>query len=213
VEPSTRWSNGQGGARFNATTGRLDWSLSAYRGFEAFPFVTLVGPATLVTTHPRFTMIGGDFETVAGEWGIRGEAAAFVRDSFQGPNLSIVTGTSLDAGVGVDRKAGQYRLSGTVLFHREQPDALPNSGIDRRDDISLIVSADRTFMRERYQARAFSVFNPSEASAFLRAIGTTKLRDDVSLEASGGWFPGDGRDTIGRFSNSDFVYVRMKYYF
>ena len=33
--------------------------------------------------HPRFTMIGGDFETVRGEWGIRGEVAAFVRDTFQ----------------------------------------------------------------------------------------------------------------------------------
>ena len=38
------------------------------------------------------------------------------------------------------------------------------------------------------------------------------LRDDFALEASGGWFPGEGRDTIGRFSASDFLYARLKYY-
>ena len=29
--------------RFNATVGTLDWSVSAYRGFEAFPLVSLEG--------------------------------------------------------------------------------------------------------------------------------------------------------------------------
>ncbi|MBA3295704.1 MAG: RND family transporter, partial [Acidobacteria bacterium] len=83
----------QGGARFNATSGRTDWSISAYRGFESFGLYTAaVGapvmerfPSLLVEeTFPRFTMIGGDVETVAGAWAFRGEVAAFVRDSFQG---------------------------------------------------------------------------------------------------------------------------------
>ena len=78
--------------------------------------------------------------------------------------------------------------------------------------MSLIVSADRTFARERYRTRAFAVYNPSEGSAFLRLIGTAALRDDLALEASGGWFPGAGRDTIGRFSDSDFVYARLRCY-
>jgi hypothetical protein len=216
--PSTRWRNGQGGARLSATAGRVDWSVSAYRGFEAFPLVALqpaaMPPAvTLVSTHPRFTMIGGDFETVAGQWGMRGEVAAFVRDSFQGGNLAIVPGTSFDAGLGVDRRAGSYQFSGTVLVHRERPDAVPASGLEARTDVSVIVSADRTFARERYRLRAFSVYNTSESSAFLRGIGVAKLHDDVALEGSAGWFAGDGRDTIGRFSDSDFAYVRLKYYF
>jgi hypothetical protein len=152
-------------------------------------------------------MLGGDFETVTGPWGIRGEVAAFVRDNFQGDQAEVVEGSSLDAGLGVDRKAGRYRVSGTVLLHRESADQ-PRD----RSDISLIISVDRTFARERYQVRAFSVYNPSEESSFLRGIFTAKLRDDVALEGSGGWFAGDGRDTIGRFADSDFVYARLKYY-
>ena len=52
-------------SRFNATVGTLDWSVSAYRGFEAFPLVSLEGAglqASLLSTHPRFTMVGADFE-------------------------------------------------------------------------------------------------------------------------------------------------------
>ena len=112
LEPSTSFSNAQGGARFNATSGRVDWSVSAYRGFE--PFGTFrIAPAGSVPpvpppsaiveqVFPRFTMIGGDFETVSGQWGIRGEVAAFVGDNFQAvfPTPALVRGNSVDAGVG-----------------------------------------------------------------------------------------------------------------
>ena len=103
-----------------------------------------------------------------------------------------------------------------MLLHRESYDAAIENGEGPqtgRADVSAIVSGDRSFARERHRARVFGVFNPSEGSVFLRAISTTKLRDDLAVEASGGWFIGDGRDTIGRFADSDFAYVRMKYFF
>ena len=155
-------------------------------------------------------MFGGDFESViAGEWGFRGELAAFIDDNFQLNRPAIVRGRSLDAGIGIDRRAGTYQFSGTVLFHHEDPDG---SSAARRSDVSLIISADRTFARERYRVRAFSVLNPSEESAFVRGIGMARLRDDLAFEGSAGWLAGDGRDTIGRFGDSDFVYLRLKYY-
>jgi hypothetical protein len=205
----------------------VDWSLSAYRGFEPFglyrlrfrpPVAPFASPQpTIEERFPRFTMLGGDFETVRGQWGIRSEVAAFVRDNFQGDQAEVVEGSSLDAGLGVDRKAGSYRFSGTLLLHREslRPHREPPRNtlrLEARRDLSVIVSLDRTFAQERYQARAFSVYNPSQQSSFLRGIFTAKLRDDVALEGSGGWFAGDGRDTIGRFADSDFVYARLKYY-
>ena len=57
------------------------------------------------------------------------------------------------------------------------------------------------------------VYTPSEGSSFIRVIATAKLFDDLALEGSGGVFAGDGRDAIGRFGDSDFVYARLKYYF
>ena len=179
-------------------------------------------PPLIQGTHPRFTMIGGDVETVRGEWGIRGEVAAFVDDNFQAPSLFVLDGTSFDAGIGVDRRAGDYRISGTVLYHRERMEQdlslqLPAEGttpIDTtRSDLSLVLSADRRFARERYALRVFGVATPSEGSGFARAIASAELRDNLALEGSVGWFIGEGRDLVGRFSDSDFGYLRLKYYF
>jgi hypothetical protein len=226
-KPSNGADSLQGGGRLSVTTGRVDWSVSAFRGLDPFGGYALVpffGPLQLpppgvvpkvIRTFPRFTMIGGDFETARGEWGLRGEAAVFVEDSFQEAG-QVVEGTSIDAGVGVDRKAGAYRVSGTVLVHTESYDTpLFASGTPERSrtDLSLIASADRTFAREKHNLRLFAVFGATEQSSFVRGIWTFKPRDAFALESSIGWFAGDGRDLIGRFSESDFVYARFKYYF
>jgi predicted RND superfamily exporter protein len=220
-EPGADLQNAQGGVRVSGTSGRLDWSVAAYRGFEPFGLVRVVdaqplagAPLTLLRTYPRFTMVGGDFETVRGAWVFRGEIAAFLEDSFQTADLRVADGTSFDAGFGVDRKAGAYRVSATLLFHREALDPVPgaNEG-SRRSDLSLIASADRAFFRDRYNLRTFAVATPSESSAFFRSIFTATLRDNVAFEGSGGWFAGEGRDFAGRFADCDFVYARLKYYF
>jgi predicted RND superfamily exporter protein len=214
--PAVSGRNGQGGVRLGGTVNRIDWSLSAYRGFEPFGLLELLpaplfpgGPVAIGRNYPRFTMIGADFETVYGEWGLRGEVAAFIDDNFQTADFRFVSGSSVDAGVGLDRKAGDYRVSGTLLVHREDPDEIAPG----RTDLSVIASADRNFSREKYNLRTFVVLTPSESSGFLRTIATASLRDNLAIEGSGGWFAGSGRDIIGRFADCDFLYARLKYYF
>ena len=221
-EPPLASENFQGGARLSLTSGRVDWSVSAYRGFESFGFYRFdptvtpgVPSARLLLEYPRFTMFGADFEAVRGKWGLRGEGAVFVEDSFQSPELRMVPGKSIDAGAGVDRRAGDYTLSGTVLVHSEHYDApLTQTDSDNdRTDVSVIASADRTFAREKYRLRTFAVYNVNESSGFLRVIGMANVRDNLALEASVGWFAGDGASLVGRFGDSDFVYARVKYHF
>jgi predicted RND superfamily exporter protein len=229
--PARTLRNGQGGARLSVTTGRLDWSVSAWRGIEPFGVASVANAreplglsfVALERSFPRYTMIGGDFETVRGEWGLRGEVAAFVDDTFQGPGFTVVDGRSVDAGIAVDRRAGTYRVGGAVIVHHEaygeatqlppQPPGVPGPSGTGRTDVSLTLSVDRTFARERYRARAFAVSTPAEGTGLVRGILTATLRDDLALEASGGWFAGSGRDTIGRFGDSDFIYTRLTVYF
>ena len=217
-KPAATWRNIQGGARVTASLGRVDVGGAVYRGFRPFPVAGFEssaavgagfepntdagagfsGPA-IVKRFPRFTMIGADFETVRGEWGVRGEAAAFIEDDeFQG-------------GVGVDRRAGGYRLAGNVLWtHGEE------------DDVSLVAAADRSFARETRTLRVFAVYNPADATTFVRGILATSLRDNVSLEGSAGIFAGrseaagtggGSRPIIGLLADRDFAYLRLKVFF
>jgi hypothetical protein len=206
-EPAATLENGQGGVRFSGTVRRLDYAVSAYRGFRPFGVVapeTDGGVPRLVERFPRFTMVAGDFESVRGAWAFRGEADVF-RDA-QDPRAGArggAPGTSWDAGFAVDRKTGAYRLSGTVLVSRANQVTTTN----------VIIGADRPFARGRYTTRTFGVVNVNDGSAFLRNITTMTMRDNVALEGSIGWFFGESVDAIGRFADRDFLYARLKLYF
>ena len=71
-------------------------------------------------------------------------------------------------------------------------------------------SVERSFHRDRQLARGFVVFNPADASAFLRGLWSWKVQDDVAVETSGGLFLGSSDDTIGAFAGRDFVLVRLR---
>lgn len=209
-EPGTGWSNLQGGGRVQTTTGRVDWALSAFHGFKSFGVLVADPSAGPIESFPRYTMVGGDFETVQGEWGVRGEWAAIVDDTFQSPvGLGALDGRSIELGLGVDRRAGELRLSGNILARRRSPDDRLVPGFDRTD-LNLIGSLDRTFARDTRRLQVFGVYDPTESTSFLRAIATVSLSDVLSIEASGGAFLGSGPDTLGRFADRDFAFLRVR---
>ncbi|HXW08935.1 MAG TPA: DUF1302 family protein [Vicinamibacterales bacterium] len=222
-EPAVTLRNAQGGARVTVTAGRADLSVIVYRGFEPFALYRLppqAVPAPVLeveTTHPRFTLIGADFETVRGPWAMRAEVAATPEGAFQSFDVTAVPGRSFEAGAGIDRRAGAYTISGTVLFQRESYDEplvrADGTNDDGRQDVSFIGSADRTFARERFRLRTFGLYNATERTTFLRVIATTSLRDNLTLEASVGWFAGTGEGFVGRYSRNDFGYLRLRHDF
>ncbi len=220
VRPPLAASSGQGGARLSATAGRVDWALMAWRGFEAVPLYVAGGPLVpgaralaVDAVHPRTTVVGGDVETVRGAWGLRGELAWHVEDTLQaGDRFAALAARSVEGGVGVDRRAGDYRVSATVLgvARRLRPG---EAGIVDRHDLQLVTSVDRSFARETRRLRVFGVYNPGDRSAFVRGVGGVSLRDGWWLEASAGWLTGRGADTLSRLAERDFVYLRARVYF
>ena len=231
----------QGGMRVTSTIGRVDVGASAYRGLRAFPIVSVTGalatsldpsaapslpseppgPPEIGETFPRFTMLGGDFETVRGKWGVRGEIAAFVDDVLQSTSAGRgVPGTSIEGGVGVDRRAGDYRVAINVLLSHRSPDrsdpvGAAFAGVDEvdRTDLSLVGAVDRSFVNDTRTVRVFAVYDPADRTTFTRVIGAVSLRDNLWLEGSGGLFAGASLDTLGRLTNRDFAYARLKVFF
>ena len=199
--------------------------MSAYRGFRTFPVLvvspTFAGPLAVTETFPRFTMIGGDFETVHGLWGVRGEVAVFPDDEMQSTRAGRgVRGRGVEGGAGVDRRAGEYRIAANVLWSWRQVDTSTPAGRDfdgdeelERSDVSLVVAADRSFARETRTLRVLAVYDPGDATVFSRLIGAISMRDNLWIEGSAGIFAGSSLDTIGRLTRRDFAYVRLKVFF
>ena len=231
-EPARTLGASQGGARVNVTTGRVDWALALYRGYPGFGRISVIPVGVLVPEgtpppvvptgvvvrerFPRFTMFGGDFETVRGDWAWRGEAAVTTGDTVAtGESPLGVRGHSLRAGVGADRKAGAFRLNGTVLLERRVAAADPTRGIVAESDtnVSLVVGGDRGFARDTRKIRVFGAWNVADASGFARTIGSWSLRDNLALEGTVGWFFGQGDDAISRFAERDFRALSLKAYF
>jgi len=196
-EPADSWRNVQGGARLTSTIRRFDWGVSAWRGFEHFP--TYIPGPVFVEVFPRFTMIGADFETVRGPWGVRGEFAWF----------HSVSPRSFEGGIGADRRAGNYRVALNVVVSRADD-----------TDVTFVAWAERSFARETRTTRLFAVYDPSDDTAFVRAIAAWSVRDNLSVEASGGWLTGDpasaaqsGTDVLALLAHRDFLYAGLKVHF
>ena len=179
-EPDAAWTNVQGGARFTSTVGRVDWALSSYRGLRPF------------APYQRYTMLGGDFETARGQWGVRGEAAVFVEDD------------AFEGGIGVDRRAGDYRIAGNVLLTHDQANDT---------DVLLVAAADRNFVQDTRRLRLFGAYDPLDDTLFARAIAAFSVRDNVWIEGSAGMFAGEALDTLGRLARRDFLYGSVKVFF
>ena len=235
-EPDFGTQSLQGGVRLTSTTSRVDWAVSAYRGIRAFPISTLttpivgadpqVGPSAIPPfvireSFSRFTMIGGDFETVRGLWGVRGEIAAFVDDELQSTlGARGVPGHSVSAGVGIDRRAGDYRVAGNILWSwsgvdNDDPAGQVFAGDDEveRTDLAIVLAADRAFARETRTVRLFAVYDPADATTFARVIAAVSIRDNVWVEGSAALFTGSSLDVIGRLTHRDFAYARLKVFF
>lgn len=88
------------------------------------------------------------------------------------------------------------------------PDGGLQAGLDP-GDVNLIAAVDRALARETRRLRVFGIADPTEGIAFLRAIFSISLRDDLSCELSGGLFTGSGPDTLGLLTDRDFVFVRL----
>lgn len=209
-EPGAAWGNVQAGGRVSTTVGRVDASVSAYRGTEAFGSLTLT-PAGLVERYARFTMVATDAEAVVGSWALRAEAAYFSDRRLAGP-FGPVAGRAIDAGAGLDRSAGDYHLFASLVWHRDWTTEGPAA---HNTDLSVIGSIERRWARDRFLLRVFGVANPVDESGFVRSLAAWSLRDNVTIEASGGVFlgPAAGTDTLSRFRERDFLFTRLRWFF
>ena len=121
----------------------------------------------------------------------------------------------------MDRRAGNYRVAGNVLWslawrgrHRSvggvSPPATPSSS---GSDLTLVGSADRSFARETRTLRAFAAYDPVDRTFFGRIIAAVSLRTTCGSKDRRDCSRGSASDTLGRLTRRDFLYARLKVFF
>ena len=63
------------------------------------------------------------------------------------------------------------------------------------------------------ETERFAVYDPADATTFARVIAAVSIRDNVWVEGSAALFTGSSLDVIGRLTNRDFAYARLKVFF
>ena len=220
------WSRMQGGGRFTASTGRVDWALGAFRGFRPLPVYRLteailaaVPQVFVAGSYPRFTMASADFETAFRRWALRGEAVVSSEDAIQASgSATTARGHTVQAGIGADRAVGGYRILGELVV-RTATIGHPDLGIDLltitplrfdRRSISAVMVAERRFARDTRLLRAFGIYDATARNGVVRANGAISVREGLWVEATAGWFAGRRRTgALAPFIDSDFVYARV----
>ena len=164
----------------------------AVRALRGGPVTT--GRATILGSHPRFTMIGNRFRDRAGRVGHPRRGGGLREDTFQSPDSRRSQAHSLDAGVGVDRKAGRLSDQRHGAAPSREPTTHRSAGGSTAGPMSRLFAADRSSRANVSPARVHRR-QPHEGSGFARVIAAAGSATNVALEGSSGWFVGSGPDT------------------
>jgi hypothetical protein len=229
--PARTLGNGSVGARVSRPLAGVDLGASVYRGWQAFPLASLVptvplrpqatgDPGAAVTmgalreSWSRITMLGADAEAARGSITWRAEGAWLVDTAVQAePGGPATDGRSVQVGGGLDWTTGPWRTFANVIVRRAWAVGPAAALVSPSGGMQVVGGAERTFARDTWRVRGFAVGDPSEGTAFIRALAAWNLRDNLWLEGTTGWFSGDGTDFLGQFTDRDFVTLRVRYHF
>jgi hypothetical protein len=203
-----------------------DWSATIAQVADRIPWLnlsqTLTGQPELQLLHPNLTMIGADFASTLGKFGVRGEVAFYfykasdlARYAARRPNFQAVLGIDRDFGnqLNVIVQAG-VRLS-------DQVSSASGAIVDNNTNIQAAWrdSVGAAFMRVRKGLKddrgsveaALGAYQRggTYASARLNLI----IRDGVRLIVQSEHFSGPANSYFGRLSNNSLISITMRFGF
>jgi len=219
--PSKNLNNMEYGGRFSSTFREIDWSVYYFRGFCDLPMYKLnyrfnpilneFIPDTIQAEYFKYNMFGYDFELVKGKWGIRAEGAFFTDQGFQKKGiLDYTRGNSFMGGFGLDRSFGDNYLNFSVLYRKIFVD---DDIEEKKDEITLLGNIERKFSYETKVIKLFSIYNTMSNSIFLKGTFSIMLLESLWVDLSVGIFEGKDKDTLSKFQDSDFFFIKCKYNF
>ncbi|MBA4387540.1 MAG: hypothetical protein C0404_06135 [Verrucomicrobia bacterium] len=162
--------------------------------------------------YKRNNIAGVDFETVAGEYGIRGECAYISDQPMTRKDFSFVRKDLISAGMGVDHTAandaylnlqvvGDFILDYEPLFAAKQ------------FSHQFILNVSREFLLGDLQLAMKTAYQATYRDWMINPAVSYKMGRGVELEGGAYLFSGDPWTLFGRFDTKDSVYLEARYRF
>lgn len=236
-QPVNSPENIQGGIRISSKYRGWDFSLSYLNVFDRLPTVTVsdglrnaIQTGTVVPylsgltaeelagaialDYDRYHMIGFDFATTWGSFGIRGEGGVFLDRYTYTDELEAVRNSYLFYVVGVDRLfTGDFYVNAQFI----QKVIFGYDGGYIEDEfqsgVSLYTYKEFELFNRKIVPEVRALYEINGKSFFITPKVTYKWSDTLELSLGMNIFEG-GRDTIfGYFSDNDQVFFEVKYIF
>ncbi len=166
----------------------------------------------LLEEHPRVHMIGFDYETVVGQYGVRGEVGYFTGKAYIRRDFSYVRKDTVMFGFGID-----HTTAGDVYYNVQ---LIQNAILNYEDlyaqeqvDSRLTFKARKDLLRGRLAANLDSSFSFSYHDWMLNPELTYKFNNGLDASFGGFIFEGGPTSFFGKFSTQDLIYLELNYQF
>jgi hypothetical protein len=232
-EPSPTLESGEAGVRLSGSARGWDFAAMYFYGYDRTPTlirpeVTHVDPAagaatiTLVPVHERIHVAGGDLATVAGGWGLRGEAA-YTLTSDPGSNDPEVDDPYLRVVGGVDRTFSRIPVGQSLLVIAQYAldTELPRRGRSNQREVgglrhsfrhALLLNSTWKYT-EFIRAEMKGLVDLEEGDFVLQGQLSWQPADAMTIRLGGDVLGGDRGTFFGRFRDNDRVRVSVSYEF
>lgn len=166
----------------------------------------------LIEEHPRNHVIGLDYETVVGDYGVRGEVGMFFNQGYLKRDFTYVEKNTLSLGYGLDHTTANnfyynIQLIQNIIFDYE--DLFAQEEVDHRINTTL----SRGFLRGKLPIALDSSFSFSYHDWMLNPQVTYKFNNGLDVSLGGFIFEGNPTFVFGRYSTKDLIYVDLTYQF
>ena len=229
-EPSG-WRRPQYGVRYLQTLAKVDWSVSAFRGFSTVPVLSFVdvspqGLPRYQRYYPQSTGFGMDVARNLGRWGFRAELAytKLQNDERQSvaSNYFLVAGVDRSIGTwninvqGLLRYTPQYQSTHAFANPLQQVAAVQNAIVYNQQErvmpgMTLRIGA--SWLHETLQAELLTVAYFEPTNYTVRPLLTYALSDDRKIRVGAEYYSGPQASYFGLLERNRTAFVEFQQFF
>ncbi|MBF9017341.1 MULTISPECIES: hypothetical protein [unclassified Oceanispirochaeta] len=218
----------QAATRFTTSVAGQDLGFIYYYGFLRQPTVVLTenpGATTFTVdnisvNYDRVQVFGLEYGSVLGGFNLRGEAAYYMTDDFDGTDAAIAN-PSFQYLAGFDRNIPIHNLNLniqalgklTVMTDDLSPTDVDYNADDTYHSNYILAKLGDSFNHEKVKPEVVAFFNIEDQDGFVRPKVEWEINGNYSMSFSGTAYFGDEEGDFGQYSDNDFLEIKAIYRF